>query len=131
MKLEAEKKIAEYEAEVLARERRKAAESAPWNMDIFDATSEVEKMESESDVAFAKAKEEEEAQIAAQNRAILRGVDTVEYLKKNGKKIAAVALTGTAVVAAAAISKSQQKKAKAARKAAIIGEIREWLSVFR
>jgi hypothetical protein len=131
LKLEAETKIAEYEAEILARERRKAAESAPWNMDIFDATSEVEKMENESDVAFAKAKEEEEAQIAAQNRAILRGVDTVEYLKKNGKKIAAVALTGTAVVAAAAISKSQQKKAKAARKAALIGEIREWLSVFR
>ena len=78
-----------------------------------------------------KAVEEEEARIAAQNRAILRGVDAVEYVKKNGKKIATVALAGTAIVAAAAISKSQQKKSRTARKVALIGEIREWLSVFR
>ena len=131
LKQETEAKIAEYEADVLARERSRAAESAPWNLDIFDATSEVEKMEAESDVAFAKAVEEEEARIAAQNRAILRGVDAVEYVKKNGKKIATVALAGTAMVAAAAISKSQQKKSRTARKVALIGEIREWLSVFR
>ena len=131
LKQEAEKKIAEYEAEVLARERRRAEGDAPWSLDIFDATSEVEKMENESDIAFAKDKEAEDARIAAQNRAIQRGVDTVEFVKKNGKKIAAVALAGTAVVAAAAISKSNQRKAKIARTNAIRNEIRAWLSVFR
>lgn len=125
LKLEIETKMAEYEAELLERERLKAEMDAPWHLENLDAATEVQRMERENDVAFAAAEEKR----ARRNRAILRGVDTVEFAKKNKEKLATVALAGSAVLAAVALSKAQKKKVRAARSAAIRKEIRGWLDI--
>lgn len=125
LKSEIETKLAEYEAERLERERRKAETEAPWHLENLDAATEAQKLERDNDVAFAM----EEELLEEENRAILRRVDAVEYVKKNGKKLAAVALAGSAVWAVVAYSKSRKQKAKAARTAAIRKEIRGWLDI--
>ena len=123
LKLEIEEKMAEYEAEVLARERAKAEMSAPWRLENLDAVTEAYALEREKDLALAKA----EIMEKDRNRMIAYGSDILGLAKRNAKKLIPVALAGSAVVAAVAISKSKKKKAQAARTAAVRKEFRDWL----
>lgn len=123
LKLEIEAKMAEYEAELLERERAKAELQAPWRLENLDAATEAYALERETDLALAKA----EAMERDKNRMIAYGADILGLMKRNAKKLIPVALAGSAVVAAVAISKSKKKKANAARTAAVRKEFRDWL----
>ena len=123
LKLEIEAKMAEYEAEVLARERAKAEMNAPWRLENLDAATEAYALEREKDLALAKA----EAIEKDKNRMIAYGSDILGLAKRNAKKLIPVALAGSAVIAAVAISRSKKKKAQAARSAAVRKEFRDWL----